>query len=118
MSASRARRSCTRKPVTTLMIPSAVSMPNPATRKCQAGPKGFMYAGSAAGSVRVSRRRATMTTGRLASSSRVVEAWASLGPSVCVPRTVSPTAMSASRARRSCVSVGFVLRGAAPAVVR
>lgn|GEM_PF-2338754 len=108
MSASRARRSCTRKPVTTLMIPSAVSMPNPATRKCQAGPKGFMYAGSAAGSVRVSRRRATMTTGRPASSSRVVEAWASPGPSVCVPRTVSPTA----------VSVGFVLRGAAPAVVR
>lgn len=78
------------------------------TRKCQAGPKGFMYAGSAAGSVRVSRRRATMTTGRPASSSRVVEAWASPGPSVCAPRTVSPTA----------VNVGFVLRGAAPAVVR
>lgn len=33
---------------------------------------------------------------------------ASPGPSVCAPRTVSPTA----------VSVGFVLRGAAPAVVR
>lgn len=74
MSASRARRSCTRKPVTTLMIPSAVSMPNPATRKCQAGPKGLTCAGSATSSVRVSRRRATTTTSRPASSSRVVEA--------------------------------------------
>ena len=61
--ASRARRSCTRKPVTTWMRPSAVNMPNPATRKGQTrGSAGRTRAGSATSSVRSSRRRTSTTT--------------------------------------------------------